>query len=142
MAERPDNVEFHSDDDPSTVLRLSFEPDRSGIGLDTFGIEIHGPELNCETGALTAGGDGLAGFLNDLATSWRGWDGTRRWDALELGISIEATHHGNRVELLFIVRRDYSSDAWQVRLPIFVAPGESLSRLAKAAGELTGPRVG
>ena len=42
-------------------------------------------------------------------------------------MSIEATHHGNRIELLFIVRRDYNSDAWELRLPILVAPGESLS---------------
>jgi hypothetical protein len=51
-------------------------------------------------------------------------------------MSLEATHRGNRVELLFIVRRDYKPDAWQARLPILVAPGESLSALARASAEL------
>ena len=58
------------------------------------------------------------------------------WDALEHAVTIEATHGGGRIQLLFIVRRDYGPDAWQVRFPVLVAPGESLSRLAKASAEL------
>ena len=85
---------------------------------------------------LTLGGDGLDRFLTDLVNDWQGWNGIRRWDALENGMSIEATHHRNRVELLFIVRRDYNPDAWEARLPILVAPGESLARLANAVADL------
>lgn len=99
-------------------------------------VEIEADGLKCQHRVLTLRGDGLDGFLADLATNWRGWEGTRTWDALEHGMSIEATHHGSRVELLFVVRRDYELDAWQVRLPILVAPGESLARLAKATADL------
>jgi hypothetical protein len=51
-------------------------------------------------------------------------------------MTIEANHRGSRVELVFIVRRDYKPDAWQARLPVLFAPGESLSQLAKATAEL------
>jgi hypothetical protein len=74
--------------------------------------------------------------LASLADDWRGWDGTRTWRALEDGMSIEATHRGKRVELLFIIRRDYEPDAWEVRLPILVAPGESLSAIARSGAQL------
>ena len=88
---------------------------------------------------LTWNGDGLGEFLSELSASWRGWEGVRHWDAVEYGMSIEAAHVGNRVRLLFIVRRDYEPDAWEVRLPILVAPGESLVRLAKETAGLLGP---
>jgi hypothetical protein len=101
-----------------------------------FGVEIRAGGLSCDESVLTLRGDGLDTFLGTLASDWRGWEGTRTWDTLEHGMSIEATHRGNRVELVFVVRRDYESDALQVRFPVLVAPGESLSRLASASAEL------
>jgi hypothetical protein len=129
-------VEFRSDDDFSAVLRLSFGRDASGVGLDLFTVQIRTPELTCDHGVLTSGGDGLEGFLAGLARGWHGWDGTRRWDALEHGMSVEATHRGRVVELLFIVRRDYEQDAWELRLPILIAPGESLTRITSETSAL------
>jgi hypothetical protein len=84
-------------------------------------------------GVVSICGDGLDSFLASLAADWQGWEGTRTWNTLEHGMSIEANHEGNRVELLFIVRPGLERDKWEVRLPIRVAPGESLSRLAKAS---------
>ena len=127
-------VEFRSEDHERAVLRLSYEPVDSDFG--TLAVEIRADGLTCDGGALSAHGDGLDTFLAGLAGDWRGWDGTRTWNALEHGVTIEATHRGSRVQLLFIVRRDYKPDAWQVRLPVLVAPGESLSRLAQASAGL------
>jgi hypothetical protein len=129
-----DVVEFQSDDSHGAVLRLGYDPVDSDFG--TFAVDIRGDGLTCDVGVLSMCGDGLDTFLATLAADWRGWDGTRAWDALEHGMTIEATHRGKRVELLFIVRRDYKPDAWQVRLPVLVAPGESLSRLAKSTAGL------
>ena len=130
MAQQPKVVEFRSEDDYSAALRLSFQRDRSGSGLDLVKVQIRTPDLTCDHAVLTWNGDGLSGFFGNLARVWRGWDGTRRWDALEHGMSVEATHRGRVVELLFILRRDYSPDAWELRLPILIAPGESLRRAA------------
>src|SRR5436190_18873472 len=125
-------VEFRPDDTREAVVRLSF-PGREGPdGIGTFNVEVEADGLKCERAVLTLGGDGLDRFLTDLVNDWQGWNGIRRWDALENGMSIEATHHRNRVELLFIVRRDYNPDAWVARLPILVEPGEYLVRLANA----------
>jgi Family of unknown function (DUF6228) len=129
-------VEFRPDDNREAVVRLSF-PKRDGPdGIGTFSVEVEADGVNCQRVVLTLAGDGLDRFFADLASDWRGWKDVRRWDALESGMIIEATHQRNRVELLFIVRRDYMPDAWEGRLPILVAPGESLARLAKATAEL------
>lgn len=126
-------VEFTSEEG-NARLRLGYEPsiDRD---FGTFAISIQADGLTCEWSALSVRGDGLDGFVASLAADWRGWEGVRTWDALERGLSIEATHLGNRVELAFIVRRDYQSDAWCIRLPIRVYPGESLNRLARATAD-------
>jgi Family of unknown function (DUF6228) len=136
MAEQPKVVEFRSDDDPGVVLRLAFERDRSGSGLDLFEVHARTPVLSCDHAVLTWNGDGLRTFFGDLVRDWRGWDGTRRWDAVEHGMSIEATHRGRVVELLFILRRDYEPDAWELRLPIIIAPGEPLAQAARATASL------
>jgi hypothetical protein len=127
-------VEFRSNDDERSVLRLTYHAADSDFG--TLAVEVRADGLQCDSDALTLRGDGLDTFLAGVAADWRGWDGTRTWNALEHGLSLEATHRGRRVELLFIVRRDHIADAWQVRLPILVAPGEPLSRLARETSAL------
>ena len=124
-------VEFRSDDNRDLVVRVTATPpDADGFGgLDVI-IEAEG--VHAERDVLTWGGDDLDTFFESLAADWRGWDGTRTWDAVEHGMTIEASHRGNRVELLFILRRDYDQDAWELRLPIRVAPGETLQHLAEA----------
>ena len=49
-------------------------------------------------------------------------------------MTVEATHTGRVVELLVIVRRDYKPDAWEVRVLMLIAPGETLTHLAQAIG--------
>jgi hypothetical protein len=127
------HVEIRSDD-RDALVRLSYHPVDQDFG--TLAVEIRAGGLAYDESVLSAGGDGLAAFLAGLAADWRGWDGPRTWDAIEHGMTIEATHHGKRVELLFIVRRDNRPDAWEARLPILVAPGESLARVAIAGQQL------
>ena len=92
--------------------------------------------MTCDSDVVSYGGDGFAAFFASLAHDWRGWKGTRAWNTLEHGLSINATHTGNRVELLIVLRRDDMPDAWEAHVPILVAPGESLPRLASASREL------
>lgn len=126
-------VEFRSDDNRDVVLRLmASPPDSDGFG--GFDVVIEAEGVRAERGVLTYRGDGLDTFFKSLAADWKGWDGTRTWDAVEHGMTIEASHRGSRVELLFILRRDYDPDAWELRMPIRVAPGETLQGLAEATG--------
>jgi Family of unknown function (DUF6228) len=134
VPEDPD-LEFVSDDDDRSVARLSYHPADPDFGSLVIEVKIDG--LVCETNALSLRGDGLDTFLAGLATDWRGWDGTRTWVAHDGGIGIEATHRGSRVELALIVHRDYGRGTeWRVRVPVLIAPGEPLARLARASAEL------
>ena len=47
-------------------------------------------------------------------------------------MSVYATHQGRRIELVFVVRRDYKPDAWELRVPVVIAPGEALTQFAGA----------
>lgn len=125
-------VEFRSDEDRGAVLRLAYHAQDSGFGM--FGVEIRAGGLSCDESVLTLRGDGLDTFLGTLASDWRGWEGTRTWDTLEHGMSIEATHRGNRVELVFVVRRDYESDACRCASRCSSLP-ESPSRGSRAPAQ-------
>jgi hypothetical protein len=127
------SITFRSDDGRAVIV-LAYDAFDSDFGH----IVIDGRDdgIRCDHGALSLRGDGLALFLRRLVADWAGWDGTRRWDTAGPELSIEASHHGRTVELLFIVRRDGEPDAWQLRFPVYLDPGEPLSRLAKASAEV------
>lgn len=133
-------MEFRSDDDHFRVVRLALgEPADSGVHeFGSFNIEVEIDELRWRHSAITRGGDGVDGYLRELAEEWKGWEGIRRWDSLEHGLSIRAAHLGNAVQLAFVLRGGPYADAWKLRVPIIVEPGESLSRLAKEAAVLVG----
>jgi hypothetical protein len=136
VEEQPKTVEFRSENTHDVFLRLSFHPDRSGIGDDLFNVVVKTPELTLDHDVPTLEGDNLGAFFADLVRDWRGWTDTRRWNALTNGMSIEATHRGRLVELLFTLRSNHEPDAWVFRIPFFLAPGESLSRRASEVASL------
>src|SRR4051794_12017888 len=70
----------------------------------TFEVEVRSPGLALDASAISYRGDGLAEFVGELAGDWRGWEGTRRWESLEEGLAVEATHRGSRIELVFVLR--------------------------------------
>jgi hypothetical protein len=99
-------------------------------------IRAHGVTA-CTTATLSAepGGTDLAGFLAALAADWRGWDGKRRWQALEREMEVEAWHDGRaHVMLAVTVRRPehtYADDAWSARVVFTIEAGEEFATLAK-----------
>jgi hypothetical protein len=76
----------------------------------------------------------LARFFAELVDSWRGWDGKRRWTALENEMEVEATHNGARVVIGLTIRRPYltyADDAWTARIVFELEPGEQLANVAR-----------
>jgi hypothetical protein len=104
----------------------------------TADVEIRADGVTaCTTATLSVepGGIDLAGFLAGLAADWRGWDGERRWQALEREMEVEAWHDGRaHVMLAVTVRRPeraYADDAWSARVVFTVEAGEEFATLAK-----------
>lgn len=123
---------IQSEQDERTRVGLAYEPSTDPY-LAGLRVRVETGRLQYEGGVLvSADADGLATYFASLLDDWRGWNGVRRWDALEHGMSIEANHRGRIVELVFVVRRDYKPDAWELRIPVFISPGETLTRVAKA----------
>ena len=132
------SVTFAPDEADRPVVRLALADPPYGDDDDVWclSVEIDGDGMKCEGTAFTLRGDGLDEFLDDLVRDWRGWQGTRRWETMEHDLRIEATHRGRFVQLLFVLRRDHKNNAWEVRVPICVTPGEALRRLAAQIGRL------
>ena len=119
------------------IMHPPADPYEDGY-VRTADVEIRADGVTaCTTATLSVepGGIGLAGFLAGLAADWRGWDGKRRWQALEREMEIEASHDGRaHVMLAVTVRRPeraYADDAWSARVVFTVEAGEELATLAK-----------
>lgn len=128
-------IELTSAGNPSLRLLLLAEPfDADGYG--SFTVTIDSPELSLRHSVITMGGDGLSEFIQSVEDDWRGWEGERSWHSLEGGLRIDAKHSGRAVELTVVVRSSYEPDAWELRIPFAVEPGEQLSALATAAASM------
>jgi hypothetical protein len=135
-------VEF-CDEYRRSLVRLSYEPMDEDVG--TLLVQMRAEGLACDLPVESGRGDGLHGFLAELEGDWRGWRGIRHWETIWQELSIDATHRGHTVELMFVLRVPYRGSEpgapdLEVRLPIDVPPGEPLSRLASATARLVTPR--
>jgi hypothetical protein len=82
----------------------------------------------------TIEGDGLVGWLADVAESFRGWQETRSWESLECDARIHATHDGRgHVTLRFAIRgpHAYQPDAWESAVSITLDAGEDMRTFAR-----------
>ena len=74
----------------------------------------------------------LAAFFDDLASSWRGWDGAKTWVSAEhdLAISVTANARGNCTFTFDVRNGPWSS--WLARVEgISVDAGEDMGSLAR-----------
>ena len=91
----------------------------------------------CTTATLSVepGGIDLAVFLAGLAADWRGWDGKRRWQALERETEVEARHDGRAHVMLAVTlrppERAHADDACSARVMFVVEAGEESATLVK-----------
>jgi hypothetical protein len=106
-------------------------------------VEVRADGLTASTNATLVarfGRDDLGSFFCELAANWRGWEGRRRWEALEQEMAIEAWHDGRaNVMLAVTVRRSevaYADDAWSARVVFTVEAGEQLSALTRGITSL------
>jgi Family of unknown function (DUF6228) len=129
------------------VVRIALVEPPDDYGCARFEVEAEAERLKVQAPvALFAdqglvGGHanvGLADFLDDLVADWRGWEGAREWESLNRDLTLQATHHGRFIKIVFVFRRDRYPDAWEARVPIALAPGESLSSFARGVRSFWG----
>jgi hypothetical protein len=101
----------------------------------TARVSIRAPGLKAHTIATFSDGPwDLALFFAELAADWRGWEGVRRWKALEGELEVQASHNGARVLIAVTVRRPdmtFANDAWEACIVLTLEPGEQLDCVAR-----------
>ncbi|WP_228941626.1 DUF6228 family protein [Nocardioides sp. Leaf374] len=81
----------------------------------------------------------LARYFNELATDWRGWNGSRYYESIEGDLRIQATHDGH-VNLRVLLRESAVSTGWCVEAELRLDAGEALNAAAADIAHLVRAR--
>jgi hypothetical protein len=113
-----------------TKLQLSrTDRDRNGTPT-TIVAGLDGPGLSASIAAYDSRYGELAIFFEELADSWRGWEGKRTFSSLEGEFDIAARHDGH-VRLAVRLRRVDDPGLWTVHAEVTVDPGEDIATAAR-----------
>jgi hypothetical protein len=113
-----------------TYDELEFS-EREGLrltdGSEHFRVAIRSLNLSAsiQVYAWNPFGSGLEQFFEDIAASWRGWDGEKKWTSLEGELSLVCTTD----KLGHIAIEATLYDGWNVRNVFYVEAGQ-LEQLA------------
>ncbi|MCE7080653.1 DUF6228 family protein [Streptomyces sp. ST2-7A] len=125
-------VEVGNLDTPSATLILSrpVRPFDDEPVLD-FLITARGEWGRVETPVRVWIGDGPGEFLFSLAEDFRGWKGTRTWEALDHSLSVSAEHRSlGRVHLTWTLSGTDIECPWDFSCTTVHAAGEDMRHLA------------
>ncbi|WP_127939121.1 DUF6228 family protein [Nonomuraea polychroma] len=118
-----------------TFIRLAQCERPHDDALMFFLAQAASPGLRAEVAVETIMGDGLADFLENLVTDFRGWRGTRTWTSHRADLRLEAIHSGHWVDLSWTLRSPNPSedrdDMWSATVRTPILPGEALTNLAR-----------
>jgi hypothetical protein len=102
--------------------------------IDSFGIELVSDGLTASRFVYVHSFDldALAGFFEDLADSWKGWDGEKSWRSIEHELLITATSDALGHCLLTFTLRDGPNDTWKTTVSGFtIGAGEDMAVVAR-----------
>jgi hypothetical protein len=112
-----------------TKLELTC-PERDPDGTArTLLARLDGPGLSASVSAYDDNYGHLVTFFDDLAASWRGWDGERSFGSLEGDFDITAKHDGH-IRLSLHLRPTDGPGNWNVSASVTVDAGEDISSAA------------
>ena len=105
-------------------------------GFGDFVVELHSSGLDVEVGVLVNDGIGgsLDAFFEEICSAWRGWQGVKRWEALEGELAVEVARVGAHNEIRYLVSEGHPP-LWTATLALLVEPGEEMSHLASDVAE-------
>ena len=104
----------------------------SSFDSDYFLAQVIHPGLDATARVGTYMSDGFAEFFSGLATSWTGWEGTRRWESLEGELALSATSDRAGHVYVLVHLHDGAPFRWAVELRLTLEAGQ-LEKLASRA---------
>lgn len=103
--------------------------------VEILDVAVRAEDLEASKGVHGGYGDGselLVRFFEDLATSWRGWDGERVYESIEHDLRIAATHDGHvRLAIELSWQHVDPGHGWRAEIAIRLDAGEELTRAAQ-----------
>lgn len=128
-----------NDQDPRRAETFEVRSSEGGARLllrryrDGLIAEFDAPGLSSATRVYLLGGcDQLDRFWRDLAENWRGWEGTRSWQALEGDLELSATSDRLGHVELEVRLEEGAPFRWRVHGTMSLDAGQ-LDRIAAAA---------
>lgn len=82
----------------------------------------------------------LASFFEEMAVSWRGWEGEREFYSLEGDLAMTAVHDGH-VRIAARLTEHSGPDQWTVQAKVVIDAGEDLTNAATAIRALVQDRT-
>ena len=121
----------------SLFLATTGEEGRDESSFDDFDVRVVTPTLTAETKCSEFPHSTLASFFEDLASHWRGWEGSKEWKGQEGRLGVMATHDGyGHVQLVWDLSPPDWRWEWRVSITTKIAAGDSLSLIAKGLADL------
>lgn len=124
-------VQIGADHDSLTLVR-----DESDVVVDTVIAHLRSGALSASKQVVHSYATGFAdlvAFFESLSHDWRGWEGERRWDALEGDLSVSAKYEYHHVQVRVTMRENgpgWGNVGWEASVSLTLDPGEQLSRIA------------
>lgn len=117
----------------TVTIGAALDPYRDGWFVD-YQVEISGHGLRASSSVRDEQhGNNLPAFLDNLAASWRGWEGEMVWESIEHDLHITARHDGaGHVTLRFGLRENFLERAWAASVYVTVDAGEDMKALAQS----------
>ncbi|GAA2594838.1 hypothetical protein GCM10010435_87320 [Winogradskya consettensis] len=125
------------------AMRWVVHPPHDSYGdgyIFSAAMELHDEGLTATTVAQIDGVSGdiamlLPAFVEKLAADWQGWEGVRRWRALDGAAALDARHDGRALVTLGVTLRaadPRGASGWSARVEFGLEPGEEMRRFAQA----------
>jgi hypothetical protein len=107
------------------LLELEIAPDHGPFDA-RWTVKLQTSSVVATHGFWGAEPEELVAFFDDLAASWRGWDGRRAWTEVERDLSLAATHDGRGHVVLWVTLGKFMAPeaaTWMVRAPLELEAG-------------------
>jgi hypothetical protein len=138
---RSSDIEIGSE---RVALVIIGAPLKTRLDAGRFPIRVTAPGLAVsgwiEFEDWNGGAAALAAYVAELAASWRGWDGSRKWRDSSGMVEFSATHDGVGLVTLECSIRSLSPGPWRVAIEVPIEPGV-LPAIADRVAELSRQRV-